>query len=163
MLTAERLREVVNYDPNTGLFAWRNPSPWENKGWFRGADKGNGRHRIVIDGKRYMSNRLAWLYIYGVWPEHEIDHVNRIKSDDRIANLRQATPSQNSANRPAYRDGLKGVHWDKERKLWRSQIWARGKRHQLGRFATEEEAHAAYCEAAHRLHGDFANTGSLTS
>lgn len=120
-----------------------------------------GRRYIGIDGRQYLASRLVWLYVHGEWPSKNVDHINGDAADDRICNLRLAEQSQNMANigRPAHNtSGFKGVSFDKTRQKWVAQIKENKTHHFLGRFSTPEEAHAAYCEAAHRLHGDFART-----
>jgi hypothetical protein len=113
----------------------------------------------MIDGERILCHVLAWFYTHGVWPADQLDHINGDKSDNRIDNLRIATASQNKANSGPYRNnptGLKGAYWYKPLQMWVSKIRKDGKLHHLGYFATAEEAHTAYCEAAKRLHGEFA-------
>jgi hypothetical protein len=95
----------------------------------------------------------------GVWPDQEIDHANRDRSDNRWVNLREASPSQNRMNRGKQRNsasGIKGVHWASHARRWRADVTFKGRRHRLGYFDTREAAAAAYEAAAHRLAGEFA-------
>jgi hypothetical protein len=162
MLTQARLKEILEYNPDTGEFFWLSPGNridlvGKPAGWMHW----KGYWRIEIDGKDYASHRLAWLYVYGCWPKNQLDHINRNKSDNRIKNLREATNGQNGANskaKPSH-SKLKGAHWHSRDKKWFSHIWYDGKKHFLGRFATAEEAHAAYCETAKKLHGEFFHSG----
>jgi hypothetical protein len=167
-ITAERLREVLDYNPKTGLFTWRHV-PDKSVQW-------NGRHAgrpaghpcktlgyvlLKVEGRLCRAHRLAWLYMTGKWPTGEIDHVNGDGLDNVFANLRLATRSEQNRNVRAHRDstsGLKGAYWDKRTSTWLAQIRHEGKQHYLGKYQTAEEAHAAYCEAARRLHGEFART-----
>lgn len=162
-LTHQRLLEIMSYDPETGFF-----SPlvdvWKVKAGERaGGPHSRGYRRISVDGVRYFEHRLAWFYVNGSWPEHEIDHINCDKADNRICNLRAATPQQNSRNcptRPHNKTGLKGVHFYGSKpttKPWRARIHIdKGVVKTLGYFATKEEAHAAYVAASEKYHGEFA-------
>lgn len=163
-ITAEQLRLALRYDPKTGLFWWRyRPDMPEqiNKtyvgktaGWLE-----NGYIRIVVNYRAYQAHRLAWLYMTGVWPTNRLDHINGDRSANQWANLRDATASENSQNMSIHKDtisGLKGAHWHGAAQKWMSSIMIAGKSHYLGLFPTAELAHAAYREAAVRLHGKFA-------
>lgn len=122
----------------------------------------NGYRRISINKKRYMAHRLVWTYHNGeILNGLQIDHMNGVKDDNRIENLRLATPSQNSSNRPKNKinkSGFKGVCWSKQHKKWMADIMHNNKTIRLGRFATAELAHAAYKQAATKHQGDFAFT-----
>ena len=158
-LTAERLRALLDYDPVTGVFRWR---------------VGNGRRavagavagaiseksataylRIAIEGRRYYAHRLAWLHVYGAWPAHRLDHINTDRMDNRIANLREATAAENPQNqRRAHshnKAGLLGVS-ETPGGRYAASIKAGGKRRYLGRYATPEDAHAAYLKAKQEMH-----------
>jgi hypothetical protein len=156
-MTPERLREVLEYSPDSGLFVWRvrlakNVGP----GQIAGCLRPDGYIGIRIDGVRYMAHRLAWFYMTGTWPKEQIDHKNCIKDDNRWVNLREANRSQNGANHGRLlsrnKSGLKGVSWSKASKRWRAQ----GRYQHLGWFATKEEAAAAYAAWAKENYGDFA-------
>lgn len=163
-LTADYVRSILDYDPETGIFRWRVrsdvPDSWNTKyaGKIVSCTSSCGYLRVGINYRRYALHRLAWLCFYGEWPAEQIDHINCIKTDNKIVNLRQATPAENRRNVPARRNnvaGFKGVHWHKPRSKWLAQIRFDRKNTYLGLFDTPEEAHAAYCEAAKRCHGDF--------
>jgi hypothetical protein len=116
----------------------------------------------VIDGKRYLAHRLAWLYTHGAWPHKLLDHRNRVTGDNRIDNLREATGSQNKANQLTNTNntsGFKGVYWSKQNAKWQAGIRHQGKQKHLGCFNTKEDAHTAYCTAATQLKGEFAYFG----
>lgn len=130
-----------------------------------GAVAGNlssdGRPTIRIGNVVYYAHRIAWLLYYGVEPPNEVDHINRVKSDNRISNLRAATRSQNNRNcatRRGNKSGIKGVKYYPERaKPWRVTIRIDNKIDlPLGYYATKVEAAAAYLEAAKKYHGEFA-------
>jgi len=122
----------------------------------------NGYRRISINKKRYMAHRLVWTYHNGeIQTGYQIDHMNGVKDDNRIENLRLATPSQNSSNRPKNKinkSGFKGVSWHKRDKKWQADIMHNNKTIRLGLFATPELAHDAYVGAATKHQGEFAFT-----
>jgi hypothetical protein len=159
-LKAERLREVLSYDPATGIFTRLVNTGNVHEGDPAGCiNKSLGYAMITIDYKRYYAHRLAWLYMTGEWPAAQIDHINMDRADNRWDNLRLATKSQNMSNRGAQSNntsGIKGVDWDRARIKWRAQICASGRRVCLGRFDTREEAQAAYVIAVEKYHGGFA-------
>lgn len=160
-LTVERLRQVLNYDPETGKFIWKvSLAPRGPIGAKAGCSDG-ARIVVRIDGKLYLAHRLAWLYVTGLWPDGEIDHINMDQSDNRFCNLRSADRSENQRNTIAHRDsksGLKGVSFDVSRGRWVAKICVHGKNKQLGRFPSKEEACEAYRKAAIAVHGEFART-----
>lgn len=157
-LTAERLRELLAYDPGTGTFTWRVRSARRIKvGDAAGCDNGYGYLRIRIDGVEHKAHRLAWLYVNGLWPVSQIDHINGLRDDNRIGNLRDVSQSVNSQNlRSATAQnkssGLLGVSWHKRDSRWVAQINIDGKKHHLGYFNTAELAYAAYLEAKREFH-----------
>jgi hypothetical protein len=168
-LTVDLVRSLLDYDPETGEFRWKyrseGPPEWNSvyPGKIAGALNTLGYRQIMVAGKLRYAHRLAWLLIAGSWPMHEIDHIDMVRSNNRFMNLREATRSKNTMNRGARAEtasGLKGACWDKSRNAWIATIRVDGKQHFLGRFATAEEAHAAYAAAAATLHGDFARTTS---
>lgn len=157
-ITLDRLRELLSYDPETGHFHWSKPRPFCSAGKYAGGLTPYGYVRINVEGRPYQAHRLAWFYVYGRWPLREIDHINGIRSDNRLSNLREATPSQNQANKGMRKDntsGAKGVTWDKSRGKWLAAIHVNGKRQGLGRYQTIGEAAAAYEAAAEINFGEF--------
>ena len=156
-LTQQRLRELLDYDAETGEFRWRVSQGGKAKaGDKAGCRQPRGYWKIRIDGKDYRPHRLAFLYAHGRFPSQDIDHRNGIRHDNRLSNLREATRSENLANGKVRRLGLKGVHFHKRQGKWQAQIQKNGKNFHLGTFDTELEAHAAYVQAANQLHGEFA-------
>ena len=155
------LIHILSYDPETGIFSWAQPRPKIKVGETAGhTKKRTGYVAIEIDGKEYAAHRLAWFYITGKMPSMQIDHINRVKCDNRFENLREATNGQNRANtKSSSKHGLKGVSYKKwlKDKPWEARITFQKKVHSLGCFATKEEAHEAYCVEAKRLHGEFFN------
>ena|SRR3990167_376480 len=162
MLTHERLVEVLNYDPMTGLFSWRKRLAQIVKvGAIAGSINGSGYRQIRIDGRVYKAHRLAWFYIHGEWPAHDMDHAAGRRQDNRLEKIRPATRSQNRANIGKHRNnttGFKGVLFVRPHR-WRAVIKCEKRRYHLGYFDTPEEAHAAYAEKARELFGEFARAG----
>lgn len=161
-LTHKRLLECLTYDPDTGVFTWAKRISIRIVVGRRAGVVGKNGHRYVrIDGKRFAEHRLAWFYVYGELPTHDIDHIDGVPGANRISNLRQATDCENLQNRGKERSntsGFKGVTWHKGGKKWLAQIGANNAHYYLGLFDTPEQAHAAYAEKAHELHGKFART-----
>jgi HNH endonuclease/AP2 domain len=160
-ITQERLHEVLHYDPETGVFRWRQQL---SSAYQINAIAGSRNHRyrcIVIDGRSYPEHHLAWLYMMGDWGRPIIDHRDRNPMNNRWDNLRLATFSQNSANRRRHDNntsGFKGVVFERKTGKWIARIWKDRRCHFLGRHATAQEAHAAYAVKARELHGEFART-----
>jgi hypothetical protein len=159
MITQARLKELLRYNPKTGEFFWRVTVAQSVRiGNRAGCLNNDGHWKIRIEGKYYYASRLAWLFMYGYFPNGQLDHKNRNRSDNRISNLRQATHGQNMMNKKVYgRIGFKGVSQD--RKIWRARLQIDGVTIRLGQFPTPEAAHAAYCEVAKKLHGEFFCSG----
>ena len=158
MLTQERLKELLDYNPETGIFTRKVSSGRYNRwkvGSIVGCNHGNGYLRIVIDKKPYFAHRLAWFYMYGIWPKL-IDHKDHDCANNQIDNLRDVTKSENNQNqikaRRSNKTGLLGVTWDKQVNKYPAQIGLNGKTIQLGKFSTADEAHQAYLEAKRILH-----------
>jgi len=147
-MTPEVFLSRLNYDPDTGIFTWKN-------GRRAGTAMNRGYRRIAFNRKLYLEHRLAWFLTHGKWPIYSIDHINCDRTDNRINNLREATRAEQGYNKPSSNPtGFKGVrrHGNK----FRADIKL-AKKTYLGLFDTPEEAHAAYCEAATRHFGPFAN------
>jgi len=154
-LTQERLKELLSYDPETGMFVWVKSEKGIKIGEMAGCNHSRGYLRIRIDGKDFFSHRLAWFYMVGAFPSDQTDHINRIKTDNRFINLRAVTTSENQHNRGKTQNnnsGHKGVNYDKSRKKWFAQIGVNRIRHFLGRFPTSEDASAAYLVAQRIYH-----------
>ncbi len=162
IISVERLRELLDYDPDTGVFTRKLSTSRAGKaGSIAGCLKPDGYVHIKISGKSYGAHRLVWLWVYGKWPYAEIDHINRIRNDNRLCNLREASPSENQQNHRkenrSSRSRLLGAHWNKagNKYKWRAQIVVKGQKFHLGLFETAEAAHEAYLTAkrTHHPHG----------
>jgi hypothetical protein len=155
MITQSILALNLNYYPFTGLFIWNRQLGRVKKGDLAGTVNSNGYVQIRIRGKIYLAHRLAWLYVHGEFPNTMLDHINMDKKDNRIANLRLATKSQNSQNTlksAANTSGYKGVSWYDRSKKWRASIKLNQKFKHLGLFESKEDAYEAYKKAAKELH-----------
>ncbi len=154
-LTAGRLRELLHYDPETGVFTWRvRPVHSHRVGDIAGSDSGR-RYRVIgVAGRIYKAHRLAWLYMTGSWPADQIDHINRDPSDNRFCNLREASPAQNQANSNRATGRLKGTR--RNHRKWSATIGVNGKQRYLGSFDTHDEAALVSATASYAIHGAFA-------
>ena len=158
-LTQDYLMQILTYDAESGLFYWNKETSKRLIKESVAGTEHEGYIRIGIDKKLYRAHRLAWLYIYGKFPDSQIDHINGIKTDNKIQNLRLATNSQNCSNREKQSNntsGYKGVCFIKSKEKWRARIGYSGKKIDIGFFDTAKEASYAYKEKAIELHGEFA-------
>jgi len=152
-LTRERLCELLDYNPETGVFTWRISRGWRKPGTPAGKIQTDGYRQIPIDGRQYLAHRLVWFWHHGKWPDYEIDHTDHNRLNNRIENLRDVERHVNIANRRSYNaSGFKGV----SRKSKGSGFFARltridGTTDYLGTFRSAEEAHQAF-KAAHAEH-----------
>lgn len=153
MITQVELKNLLRYDPETGVFYHLTDRKRAKKGSIAGTRHSQGYIQIRIGlGTAFLAHRLAWLYVYGHTPT-EIDHINRNKTDNRLVNLRSVTRDENLRNTKVRSDnasGVKGVYYG--RASWYAQITVKGKAKHLGSFASKEEASAARYEAE-RIYG----------
>lgn len=162
--TREDILAVLIYSPKTGIFRWRDrpslrpPARARIRGKIAGSLNTHGRRQIYVNAELFLASHLAWIIMTGDRPKKLIDHKNNIPSDDRWKNLRLATFSDNSKNRrmrSGTKSGFKGVNL-RENGRFRAYLRVNKKRIDLGTFDSAEGAHAAYCEAAKKYHGEFA-------
>lgn len=175
-VSPEVLRDIFCYEPDTGKLFWKEraikyfptgrPSPEANmKRWNKrhaGKEVTNsyaGYLRPAIFGKPTRAHLIIWAMVHGYWPDLQVDHVNGNSLDNRLCNLRLATPAQNKANRGANRNSSSrhvGVSWIKAHQKWRAQIEYGGRNHHLGYFTTEDEAASVYQARAVAVRGEWA-------
>lgn len=157
-LTAERLRSILCLNRETGEFT-RISRPFSKVG----SVTSKGYLCIMVDGRLYVAHRLVWLYTTGMWPPYQLDHINGCKIDNRFSNLREATNQQNCFGRGIRIDNKthqKGVFRKKKNPpRWGSAITIGGKKINLGSFRCPTAAHFAYCRAARKIFGEYANFG----
>lgn len=179
-LTAEYIRQVLNYDPDAGELRWRHRASsmfntkkrtresicavWNIRfaGMLAGSINPEGQSRIVINGRHYRTHRIIWLWMTGTWPKEEIDHIDCNELNNKWCNLREASRSQNEMNKGVSRNnssGAKGVSWNRRDKKWLAQIIVNGRYKYLGYFSSKCDAIAAYRAASADLHGQFSRTG----
>lgn len=152
-LNSTRLKELLKYDSETGIFTWIVKRRGTKKSKIAGTVHPKYKyHYICIDEQKYFLHRLAWFYMYDKWPDSQLDHINHNKSDNRIFNLREVTAAQNMQNVRAARNpsGLIGITFSRNR--WVPSIRVNGVKKYLGVYKTPEEAHAAYIKAKRELH-----------
>lgn len=169
MITQERLKELLNYDPLTGQFTWRVNRQSVRAGDIAGSMGQHGYRVLRADSQNYRSHRLAWIYCFGYEPK-QIDHIDRDKTNNAISNLREVEDYQNKWNVSAHKLGksnLRGAILSSnpflKKRPWFSKIRLNGKLVYLGYFATPEEAAAAYEKAAKAARGEFYAPPALKS
>lgn len=159
-LTAARLRELLHYDPETGHFTRKVRTAQRHKVGDRAdllikSGSNAGYYRVAIDSRRYTAHRLAWFYVYGLWPTNDVDHKDSDPGNNRIDNLRDVSNLVNRENMRKARvnnlTGLLGVSTHAPG-VFRASVHVSGKRIHVGLFDTPEAAHAAYVLAKRKLH-----------
>lgn len=162
ILTAADARQLLHYEPETGVLVWRyqdrsrfdSEMAWRSKARFFGKPAGsiqvNGYRSICIRGRRYYAHRIAWLMMTDRWPSADVDHANGDRSDNRWGNLRAATRSQNHQNRLGRQ--TTGASWHARMGCWRAVVVVNGRQKHVGYFDTEEAAAAAYRKAKAEYH-----------
>ena len=155
-LVQQQVHDALHYDAETGIFVWRVGRRGTARAGSRaGSLKSGGYRHLMLHGTRYEEHRLAWFYVHGVWPVGEVDHINRVKDDNRIANLREVTRSENQQNitlQSNNTSGYRGVIFSKRERRWIAQIGIHGKLKYLGSFNSPEVAYEAYKSAAAAVH-----------
>jgi HNH endonuclease len=158
-VTPEEVRRLFDYREDGQLVRKVSTSSNARAGDVAGYINSEGYREIRINGQRHYAHRLIFLYHHGRWPEGEIDHASGVKSDNRIENLREATNSQNQANKSKLctnTSGYRGVSFHKASGKWRTQIKSGGKIRHESYWDNKKQAHIAYLRGASKLFGDFA-------
>lgn len=155
----ELIKEHISYNPDTGILTrLKCDARPDLIGKPAGYINSNGYIAVAIKGVSYKAHRIAWLLFHNEWPEEDIDHIDRDKSNNRISNLRKASRAMNSANVGVRRDntsGYRGVSFNAEHGKWFAQIISNNKKIFLGYHKTAELASEAYQSAAKKLFGEF--------
>lgn len=161
-ITQARLKTLLDYDPLTGVFVRlvrTNTNGTAEIGQVAGSVNNKGYITIGIDGKYHQAHRLAWFYVHGTFPPNGIDHINGVKSDNRLVNLRPATQSENNCNRGAITNSSTGwcrVSFDKPKGKYSACIRFNNKQYHLGYYDSPEIAAAVYAHVCQQVHGEFA-------
>jgi len=141
-----RVKELFDYDPDTGRIFWKEIKPGRSRGKEAGCVSPSGYRIIMVCGKNYRAHRLIWLFIHGYFPENDIDHINRIRSDNRLKNLREVSKGCNAHNKTLQKNntsGINGVNWRSKECVWESRIKVDRKMFRLGKFKDLVEAVAS--------------------
>lgn len=157
-ITQELLRELFTYDPATGVFNWRAARGNKAAGDIAGTPTHLGYIAISVERRRLYAHRMAWLFVTGEWPEHQLDHINGYRADNAWTNLRPATATENARNRKIRSDnttGKTGVVRTRSGKF-EARICIAGKQRRLGTYATADEANSAARTAREATFGAFA-------
>lgn len=157
MINQEEIKKLLNYDKETGIFTWKEKRNWRaNKGDIAGSINHSGYINIKINGKLFKAHRLAWIYVYGYWPIVDIDHIDHIKTNNKISNLRDVSTSINMQNQNCASSisttGLLGVCFHKATNKYQASITINKKRIHLGLFLSAEEAYSQYLIAKRKYH-----------
>jgi len=156
--TLSELNQLLRYDPESGEIYWIAPGKGRIKKKSAGTKEISGYKGIVINGKRIRAHIIAWALYNGKWPDDQIDHINGIKTDNRIINLREATNLQNGKNfriKSNNKSGVTGVYWDKDNNKWAAVIKVNHKQIRLGRFVDFADAVKARQGAEIKYFGEW--------
>ena len=160
-MNQDKLKDLFQYNAKTGLLHWKIKCSWNVKiGNVAGTTKHWSNYIYIrFNNKSYPAHKLVWLYHYGIYPNGCIDHVNGIRNDNRIDNLRHATRAQNSQNMRIFKSntsGIKGVDWKKNTNKWRVRLQVNHKRIEIGSFYCLDLAELVANEARTKYHKEFA-------
>ena len=149
----ESAKEHFDYNPETGVLTWRVSPRYRTKiGDVAGSMNNKGYRRVMFKGKAYLAHRVIWLIVTGKWPEKDIDHINGVRDDNRLCNLREATRGENCQNVKSHSNtGVRGVHLTKKG-YYHAQLLLDGKRVLSTTFKTFDEAVAAVTAAKKKYH-----------
>lgn len=155
-------RDLIGYNPETGILTAKVNFNGRQAGSVIGSQTSGGYYSTQLFGKKYFVHRIAWLIHYGEWPAMNIDHINGVKTDNRIENLRLCSVSQNHFNKPTQKNnttGVKGVCWSKRDKSYVASVQCNGKKYSAGYHKDIESAKNAVMSLRERLAGEFTNHG----
>lgn len=158
ILNASRLRELLHYDQETGVFTRKERTSNRIEiGSIAGTLRPDGYRKISLLHTSFLAHRLAWLYVHGEWPKEQIDHINGRRADNWIANLRDIAGGKNVENQHVAHkrnksSGMLGVTWDARKKKWVAQICVKRQQTHIGYYATPQEASDAYIAKKRSLH-----------
>ncbi|EHK4563528.1 HNH endonuclease [Salmonella enterica] len=158
------IRDLIDYNPETGILTAKVNFSGRQAGSVIGSQTWQGYYAFSLFGKKCFAHRLAWLLHYGEWPSQPIDHINGIKTDNSIKNLRLCSLSQNQFNKPTQKNnttGVKGVYWNKRDKRYVASVQFNGKKYSAGHHKDIESAKEAVMKLREKLAGEFTNHGEF--
>ena len=161
-LTQARLKEILEYNPESGLFKWKTALKNHKRGWFKGSLGGTGDLYIGVAMMKYKAHRLAYLYMKGSFPLEVIDHIDGDRANNKWGNLRACSQSENAYNSRMMSNntsGYKGVSWRDSGKKWCVRVSVKGNYKSFGSFEDYELACLVADEVRDKYHGEFANHG----
>ena len=160
-ISIQELRDYLKYNPEDGsIIRIKKASSNAKVGDTAGSIKDNGYAAIKLNKKRFLAHRVAWAIYYGEWPSKCLDHINGIRNDNRISNLRECTPMENSWNRRKSKNntsGISGIYFNKRMKKWCVGIRSNKKHKYLGSFSDFQDAKKIALNARNSFHGEFAS------
>jgi hypothetical protein len=150
------INEYLQYNPETGVIIWNYKGKLAFPGKLAGSINKNGYIQIYLKGKQYYAHRLAWYLHYGKWPTKHVDHINGIRNDNRINNLRDVSASINLLNQKRHREKIiKCYSFNKKEKIWEVYQHKNNKKFHIGRFKSEELARQFVLDNVHLFRGDM--------
>lgn len=164
LMSVGDIRELIDYNPETGVLTAKVNFSGRQAGSVIGSQTWQGYYAFSLFGKKCFAHRLAWLLHYGEWPSQPIDHINGIKTDNSIRNLRLCSLSQNQFNKPTQKNnttGVKGVYWNKRDKRYVASVQFNGKKYSAGHHKDIESAKEAVMKLREKLAGEFTNHGEF--
>lgn len=164
LMSVGDIRDLIDYNPETGVLTAKVNFSGRQAGSVIGSQTWQGYYAFSLFGKKCFAHRLAWLLHYGEWPSQPIDHINGIKTDNSIRNLRLCSLSQNQFNKPTQKNnttGVKGVYWNKRDKRYVASVQFNGKKYSAGHHKDIESAKEAVMKLREKLAGEFTNHGEF--
>lgn len=164
LMSVGDIRDLVDYNPETGVLTAKANFSGRQAGSVIGSQTWQGYYAFSLFGKKCFAHRLAWLLHYGEWPSQPIDHINGIKTDNSIRNLRLCSLSQNQFNKPTQKNnttGVKGVYWNKRDKRYVASVQFNGKKYSAGHHKDIENAKEAVMKLREKLAREFTNHGEF--
>ena len=164
LMSVGDIRDLIDYNPETGVLTAKVNFAGRQEGAIIGSQTWQGYYAFSLFGKKCFAHRLAWLLHYGEWPSQPIDHINGIKKDNSIRNLRLCSLSQNQFNKPTQKNnttGVKGVYWNKRDKRYVASVQFNGKKYSAGHHKDIESAKEAVMKLREKLAGEFTNHGEF--
>ncbi|MCK6984088.1 HNH endonuclease, partial [Enterobacter roggenkampii] len=164
LMSVGDIRDLIDYNPETGVLTAKVNFSGRQAGSVIGSQTWQGYYAFSLFGKKCFAHRLAWLLHYGEWPSQPIDHINGIKTDNSIINLRLCSLSQNQFNKPTQKNnttGVKGVYWNKRDKRYVASVQFNGKKYSAGHHKDIESAKEAVMKLREKLAGEFTNHGEF--